>query len=123
MLPGRAEAGTVSCALGELALIDNEIRGPVEAMIRPEQIRLRPAQGEGAAIGRVSARAFYGPDSVVQVQLDGAPGPITARVLGRDAPAPGERVGAQRGRPGDGLPARGAAGRRRRVIEVCAGAE
>ena len=92
VLPGRAEAGIVSCALGELPLIDREIQGAVEAMIRPEQIRLRLAHGEGAAIGRVSARAFYGPDSVVQVELDGAPGPIGARVLGHDVPAPGERV-------------------------------
>ena len=93
VLPGRADAGIVSCALGELALVDREIQGPVEAMIRPEQIRLRRSpSAKRRPIGRVSARAFYGPDSVVQVQLDGVPGPITARVLGRDAPAPGERV-------------------------------
>jgi iron(III) transport system ATP-binding protein len=92
VLPGRAEAGTVSCALGELPLIDREIHGPVETMIRPEQIRLRGREREAGIIGRVTARAFYGPDSVVQVELDGVPSPITARVLGRDAPAPGERV-------------------------------
>jgi hypothetical protein len=61
-------------------------------MIRPEQIRLRAPERETALTGRVSARAFYGPDSVVQMQLDGVPEPVTARVLGRDAPAPGERV-------------------------------
>ena len=92
VLPGRADAGIVGCPLGELALVDREIQGPVETMIRPEQIRLREPERETALTGRVSARAFYGPDSVVQVQLDGVPGPITARVLGRDAPAPGERV-------------------------------
>jgi iron(III) transport system ATP-binding protein len=92
VLPGRADAGIVSCPLGELALVDREIQGPVETMIRPEQIRLHEPERETARTGRVSARAFYGPDSVVQVQLDGAPGPITARVLGRDAPAPGELV-------------------------------
>jgi len=92
VLPAHADAGTVSCALGELPLIDREIHGPVETMIRPEQIRLRGLQGEAGVVGRVSARAFYGPDSVVQVQLDGVPAPIAARVLGRDAPAPGERV-------------------------------
>jgi iron(III) transport system ATP-binding protein len=92
VLPGRADAGAVICPLGELTLIDREIQGPVEAMIRPEQIRLRRAEREVAVVGRVSARAFYGPESVVQVQLDGVPAPITARVLGCDAPAPGERV-------------------------------
>jgi iron(III) transport system ATP-binding protein len=92
VLPGRAEAGTVSCALGELPLIDGAVQGAVDAMIRPEQIQVRPLAGEVAVIGRVSARTFYGPDSVVQVQLDGVPAPITARVLGRGAPAPGDRV-------------------------------
>jgi iron(III) transport system ATP-binding protein len=97
VLPGRARGGTVSCPLGELPLGDLEIQGFVETMIRPEQIRIRSAEREAGGsdnrvVGRVTARTFYGPDSVVQLQLDGALAPITARVLGHDAPAPGERV-------------------------------
>jgi iron(III) transport system ATP-binding protein len=40
----------------------------------------------------VSARTFYGPDSVLQLKLDAVPEPISARVLGHDSPAPGERA-------------------------------
>jgi iron(III) transport system ATP-binding protein len=89
VVQGRADAGTVSCPLGELPLIERAMTGSVDAMIRPEQIRVHRAQTGTAT---VSARTFYGPDSVLQLQLDGVPEPISARVLGHDAPAPGERV-------------------------------
>jgi iron(III) transport system ATP-binding protein len=96
VVPGDARAGMVSCALGELALIDPEIQGPVETMIRPEQIQFHRAQPGSASAGgvmaTVRARTFYGPDSIVQLQLEGVPAPISARVLGHDVPAPGERV-------------------------------
>jgi len=100
VLSGRAGAGAVSCPLGELPLIDRETQGLVDTMIRPEQIQVRRPElgvsGSGArdrgVIARVSARTFYGPDSVLQLQLDGVPGSISARVLGHDVPAPGERV-------------------------------
>ncbi|HET6870934.1 MAG TPA: ABC transporter ATP-binding protein [Solirubrobacteraceae bacterium] len=95
VVPGRADGGTVSCPLGELALVDREVHGLVDAMIRPEQIRVhRPEPGEAdrGVTATVSARTFYGPDSVLRLQLDGMPEPVSARVLGHDAPAPGERV-------------------------------
>jgi iron(III) transport system ATP-binding protein len=93
VLPGSAGAGAVSCALGRIPLIDPEIDGPVDAMIRPEQIRLGRAQdGESGVFARVIGRAFYGPDSVVELQLDGVARPLGARVLGHDVPDPGERV-------------------------------
>jgi iron(III) transport system ATP-binding protein len=91
VVAGHARAGTVSCALGELALIDPEVRGPVEVMIRPEQIQFRRGEHHGPT-ATVRARTFYGPDSVVQLQLEGVPAPISARVLGHDVPAPGEHV-------------------------------
>ncbi len=97
VLPGRAEAGVVSCPLGELPLVNREVRGLVQTMIRPEQIHIRTpdstaAAGPQGAIARVTARTFYGPDSVLQLELDGVPTPISARVLGHDLPEPGERV-------------------------------
>jgi len=95
VLPGIAHAGVVTCALGELALIDPRIEGPVDAMIRPEQVRT--CQAADGVLATVSAVAFYGPDSVVRLELDRGRDPITARitarVLGHDVPAPGERVG------------------------------
>ena len=123
VLPGRADAGIVSCPLGELALVDREIQGPVETMIRPEQIRLRPARGRRRR-DRPGQRA-----SLLRPRLR-RPG-AAGRGAGTDhragprprRPRPGRARGAQRGRPGDGLSARGAAGRRKRVIEVCCRAE
>jgi iron(III) transport system ATP-binding protein len=91
VLPGRAAEGVVTCALGELPLIDKAIQGPVETMIRPEQIAVRRGTAGGAA-GRVSERAFYGPDSVLQLRLEDVPEPINARVLGTDVPDPGDPV-------------------------------
>jgi iron(III) transport system ATP-binding protein len=95
VVPGRAVGGTMSSPLGELALIDREVHGLVDAMIRPEQIQVlgaEPGASDRGVMATVSAHTFYGPDSVLQLQLDGVPEPISARVLGHDAPAPGERV-------------------------------
>lgn len=100
IVPGRAEAGVVSCRLGELPLSDPEIEGRVETMIRPEQIRIRRTPGVSAhgagewdVIATVRARTYYGPESVVHLRVDGVQAPISARVLGHDVPGPGERVG------------------------------
>jgi iron(III) transport system ATP-binding protein len=100
VLRGRAGAGVVSCPLGELPLVERGIEGIVEAMIRPEQIQIHRASARIAAsraddpavTAMVSARTFQGPDSVVQLRLDGTQAPITARILGHDVPEPGERV-------------------------------
>jgi iron(III) transport system ATP-binding protein len=99
-LPGVAVAGVVRCALGGLSLIDREIEGRVLAMVRPEQLQLRRAEPElpprgvreRSVLATVSARTFFGPDSVVRLALDGMPSVISARVLGHDVPRPGERV-------------------------------
>jgi iron(III) transport system ATP-binding protein len=101
VVPGRAAAGAVRCALGELALIDRQIDGRVDVMIRPEQIQIRRAgtgvsasgAGDAGVIATVGTRTFfYGPDSVVELLVDGAPTMVSARVLGHDVPQPGERV-------------------------------
>jgi iron(III) transport system ATP-binding protein len=100
VLPGHAGAGVVRCALGDLPLIDRQIEGTVETMIRPEQIEIRravpdPASASSrgkAAIATVTGRSFYGPDTVVRLELDGVPGQLSARTLGHDAPGPGEQV-------------------------------
>jgi iron(III) transport system ATP-binding protein len=93
VLPGRAGAGVVTCALGELPLIDKGMEGPVETMIRPEQIQMhRPETAGTGAIARVTERTFYGSDSVVQLGLRDLPAVITARALGRGVAEPGESV-------------------------------
>jgi iron(III) transport system ATP-binding protein len=95
VVPGRAGRGTVSCPLGELPLVDRDVEGLVDVMIRPEQVQIHRPEPDGSdreVVGTVSALTFYGPDSVLQLQLDGQPEPISARVLGHAAPAPGERI-------------------------------
>jgi iron(III) transport system ATP-binding protein len=93
LLPGHAHAGVVTCALGELTLVEAELTGPVQAMVRPEQIELTaPA---GSRTGAVGARAtvigatYYGSYSLVRLAVEGIDRPVSARCTGHSAPAPG----------------------------------
>ncbi len=99
VLAGAAARGVVVTALGELALIDPRVEGRVEVMIRPEQIEFRKPAPPGAsesgagANAKVISSTFYGPDTVVELELDDVSETITARVLrGHDVPVPGSSV-------------------------------
>ncbi len=62
-------------------------------MVRPEQIEL-VAEGRRRRREGGGALTFYGPDTIVELALDGVASPISARVLrGHDCPAPGTPVG------------------------------
>ena len=94
LVAGVARNGVVSCALGTFATMRDPTDGPVEVLIRPEQIRL-PKQGTpGCVSGQVSSVTFYGHDAVVELAL---PHEITntirVRVLGQATPTPGQAVG------------------------------
>jgi iron(III) transport system ATP-binding protein len=92
VLAGDARAGVVSTPLGELELIDPRVEGRVEAMVRPEQIELVGDGGGTAA--KVLGVTFYGPDTVVELTLEGVASTISARVLrGHDVPHAGTPVG------------------------------
>jgi iron(III) transport system ATP-binding protein len=83
-LPGTTENGCVRCALGEIPSTGaNE--GEVEAMLRPEALRLvaRP-DGEATVIGR----EFYGHDQLVKLRLSSG-----AMLLSRLVGGPGFKVG------------------------------
>jgi iron(III) transport system ATP-binding protein len=106
LVPGSAADGVVTCRLGTLPVhgsaVQGGIEGDVDVMIRPEQLTLtRPGAGEVDAV--VRDVAYYGHDAVVELDPAGdgsgdesgdePTAPLRSRVLGVDAPAPGELVG------------------------------
>jgi iron(III) transport system ATP-binding protein len=99
VVPGHAGAGLVECALGRLEVWGSAVEGPVQVMIRPEQIRLvsgsplrtRPAEGGVAA--EVVGHVYYGPDTVVRLVLrDGSGTLIVSKTFDRDVPRAGALV-------------------------------
>lgn len=72
-----------------------ELTGPVDVAFRPEQVLLGPSTG-GAHEGVVDAVDYFGHDALVRLRLPSGPtGPecvIRSRVVGDDAPAPGQLV-------------------------------
>jgi iron(III) transport system ATP-binding protein len=65
-LPGHATGRTVESELGALEL-QNEVRGAVEVLLRPENLVLAPAAAE--APDRVRQILFFGHDQLITVQL------------------------------------------------------
>lgn len=98
VLPGIVSGGRVTCALGKLDIGNGGAAGPVEAMIRPEQIQLaredtddRPSDANVPA--RVVDHAYYGPDTVIRLALESDPSTIVkTRAFSEDVPATGELV-------------------------------
>ena len=89
LLPGVAQGDKVDCALGRLRLAYGMPNGPVEVMIRPEQIRL-VNQGSNTVEATVRTVTFYGPDGIVNLVLTGPTGiVVTARTAGHRKPQPG----------------------------------
>jgi iron(III) transport system ATP-binding protein len=95
VLAGDADGGRVTCALGELEVHEGDTNGPVEVMIRPEQIQLmRERSGEEGVRARVIDRAYYGPDTVVRFALESDPSTIVkTRTFLHETPPAGELVG------------------------------
>jgi iron(III) transport system ATP-binding protein len=94
LIAGVAQKGVVSCALGTFPTMRERPDGPVEVLIRPEQIRLPKHGTPGSVCGQVSSVTFYGHDAVVELALPHAiTSTIRVRVLGQSTPAPGQAVG------------------------------
>jgi iron(III) transport system ATP-binding protein len=89
LLPGTASAGFATCALGRLRLAGPGADGPVEIMVRPEQIRFEPVARVGAVKAKVSGITFFGHDASVQVLLEAGAMQVRVRVAGHMAPEPG----------------------------------
>ena len=90
---GIAENGQVHCAFGLLPLAGDVDNGPVEVMLRPEQIKIGTQRGASAVAARVLGVTFYGHDALVRLALAGAPCiDVTARIFSHAAPLTGAEV-------------------------------
>lgn len=105
LLPGVAEQGEVRCALGRLKVSDTgtHATGPVDVMIRPEQIQVAVQDASGGRAeddgcrAYVEAVSFYGHDARLNLRLAHASAPgggdvLHARVPGYRVPAVGTLV-------------------------------
>jgi len=98
LLAGNVAGDRVYCALGELPVRIPGGKGPVQVMVRPEQIRMvRPREignGSSATVtADVLGHTYYGPDTVATLRLEEHPETLLkARTFDADAPAPGELV-------------------------------
>ena len=91
-LPGEAGGGQALCALGRVELFSPAFHGPVNLMIRPEQIKI---DGQAAqARAQVLQVTYYGHDASLALRLcqDEAQ-VLTARVPGLEIPKVGEEIG------------------------------
>ena len=90
LLPATRRDHTVECVLGQLAAVEP---GPLQSgtvLVRSEQVVLG-APGSRGLTGRVVARAYYGHDAVVGVELDSGQH-VSARCSGPTAPDVGSEV-------------------------------
>ena len=87
---GEATGRRVATDLGELPL-HGQASGPVEVMLRPEALRLAPAQDAAAGNGTVLSRLFFGHDQLLTVHLN-AGLTLRARVGSYGGIRPGDRV-------------------------------
>jgi iron(III) transport system ATP-binding protein len=91
----RDGAGHALTALGRIAVADGgapagaAANGAGTVVLRPEQLRLTPADGPHAARGTVTEVRFHGHEALVLVEVAGT-GPVTVRSAGAVAVAPGE---------------------------------
>ena len=93
VVAGEAHDGTVVCTFGTLSVRGDALRGTVQVMIRPEQIHVtRDSSGSGVA-ARVTGLSFYGPETVVHMELsDGSNTPVIARTFDGAGAAIGDEV-------------------------------
>jgi iron(III) transport system ATP-binding protein len=92
--PGMAGNGRVHCALGVLQLAGGGASGPVEVMIRPEQIKINLGPAGGGVKAAIQQITFYGHDAVLRLSVNGAlpAREVTARVFSQSVPEPGSAV-------------------------------
>ncbi len=88
VLPGTVRDGFADTVLGRLPVAGGGGAGPVQVVVRPEQLHVRPVES-GTVV--VVDRLFFGHDAMLHLRLgDGTP--VQARVTRRGTMAPGERA-------------------------------
>ena len=93
VLPGLARSRFVECVLGNLPVHNSSLEGRVQVMVRPEQLRLVPAELPASTQPRpivtatVMGRSYYGPDTVIRLVLeDSSRAPLLVRTFDHAAP-------------------------------------
>lgn len=87
-LPGQASNGQVTCELGQLPTLTVHA-GPVEVMLRPEDLLLVPNE---TGLVRIIDREYFGHDQLFKVQLASG-NHLQSRLLGSNGDFyPGQRV-------------------------------
>jgi iron(III) transport system ATP-binding protein len=93
VVPGEGRGGTVVCTFGTLGVRGEAIAGPVQVMIRPEQIRVEQAAGGGGVAARIVGRSFYGAETVLHLVLAEGPGTaVNARTFDGAGAKTGDEV-------------------------------
>ncbi|KXF49529.1 sugar ABC transporter [Rhodococcus sp. SC4] len=95
VLSAHVDGGRARCALGDVAVAANGVRGNARVMVRPEQIELT---SDGAGVtGTVVDVEYLGSEMLLGIRLDTADGVasdrVTVRRFGATAVTPGDRVG------------------------------
>jgi iron(III) transport system ATP-binding protein len=89
LVPATATRGIATGPLGALT-VDAGVAGPVELLVRPEQLLLGPVV-DGRPVGVVTGSSFSGADSTITLLLeDGTE--VLARTPGHSSPRAGDRV-------------------------------
>ena len=96
VLPGQAYGGVAHCALGAVRLAQ-PADGQVLVVLRPEQIRLsseldETATGATTTAGVVRDVAYYGHDTMLELELVSTADRVFARLAGAPVPAVGTRA-------------------------------
>jgi iron(III) transport system ATP-binding protein len=96
LLPGIVRDDVVECDMGRLTLGRPMNAGPVDVMIRPEQIRISQAgtNVEGGFEAIVESVTFYGHDASVRLRLTKSDAVVLTRVAGYLSPRVGDTVSA-----------------------------
>ena len=95
VLSAHVDGGRARCALGDIAVAANGIRGDARVMLRPEQIEVTTDRTE--ASGTVLDIEYLGSEVLLGIRLDTAgglvPERVTVRRFGATTLEPGDRVG------------------------------